>query len=169
MEFKTGTDNSKDRVKLKSGESIKGVFMGDTHEFKQHWKDGKPSLCPGETDCEKCANGDKAKFRFSLNLIIKENGTYVAKVFEQGWKVFLDLKALHEGGYHLEQYLMKITRNGSTMNDTTYSIVPVPDGKLTAAQLKEVAAVKLIQLIDEPKNKDIEKNPKVPELDEIPF
>lgn len=169
MEFKTGSEGSKDRIKLKSGESIKGVFMGDTYEFKQHWKDSKPSLCPGETECSRCASGEKASFRFQLNLIVKENDTYVAKVFEQGWKVFLDLKALHEGGYDLEKYLVKITRNGSTMNDTTYSIVPVPNGLLTAAQLKEIASVKLISLTNEVPKEASKNNSYEPVDGDIPF
>lgn len=168
MEFKTGADSSKDRIKLKAGESIKGVFMGEVHEFRQHWADNKPTLCPGQNDCSKCANGEKPSFRFQINLVVKENDAYVAKVWEQGWTVFLALKSLHEGGYDLEKYLMKISRTGSTKNDTVYSIVPVPNGLLTPAQLKEIAQVKLIQLTDEP-IKQSKGRPVEPLEDTIPF
>lgn len=168
MEFKTGSDNSKDRIKLKAGDSIKGVFMGNNHQFRQHWTDSKPTDCPGEHQCTKCANGEKASFRFKINLVVKENDTYIAKVWEQGWTVFLALKSLHEGGYDLEKYLMKISRTGSTKNDTVYSVVPVPNGLLTPEQLKELSKVKLISLTDEP-TKSSKGRPIEPLEEVLPF
>lgn len=176
MEFKTGNSNSKNLLKLKGGESVKGVFKGDPYEFRQHWENNKPYPCLGQGLCERCANGEKASFRFQINIIVKENGESVAKVWEQGWTVFLALKALHEGGYDLEKYLMKISRTGSTKNDTVYSVVPVPNGLLTPAQLKEIASVKLIQLTDKPQQtkeqkvvNEPQKAPDYEPIDEIPF
>lgn len=149
MKFDTGSSGQSgkaDYVKLKSGDSIRGVFRGEPHVFYSHWKDGRPYACEGRDICGKCAVGDKTSFRFKINFIVKENETYVTKVWEQGWTVFLDLKALNEGGYDLEKFLMKISRTGSTMNDTKYSVVPVPNGQLSPIQLGHLANVKLVSL-----------------------
>lgn len=173
MEFKTGKSNSQNLLKLKAGESVKGVFRGDPYEFKQHWEGGKPTLCLGLGMCPKCETGEnKALFRFHINIIVKENGESVAKVWEQGWTVFLALKALHEGGYDLEKYLMKISRTGSTKNDTVYSIVPVPNGLLSPVQLKELDSVKLIDLATGEKKEELKPSkgrPVEPLEDEVPF
>lgn len=171
MKFRSNSEGTMNLIRLKSGESLRGVFRGDVHEFKQHWSENRSVVCPGLNLCEKCANGEKASFRFSINFVLKENEHYIAKVWEQGWQTYLALKALHEGGYDLEKYLMKISRSGATKNDTTYSIVPVPNGLLSPAQLVEVSKVKLVQLGDEKKepSSTYEATVTNEEDDSIPF
>lgn len=166
MKFMDKTESSgKDFVKLKDKESIRGLFKGDIFEFRQHWKDNKGVVCIGHA-CPMCALGIKPGFRFRLNFLQIENDALVCKIFEQGWTVYLTLKSLHEGGYDLEKYWMKITRHGASKSDTTYSIVPVPNGAVTPEQEIKILAVPLMDL-KHPKPESVED---VPHIDEdIPF
>ena len=76
---------------------------------------------------------------------MNENGAYVSKVWEQGWTIYQTLEGLNED-YNLEEHLMKITRKGSGQNDTTYTILPVPNGGLSKEQLQAVSTVPLPDL-----------------------
>ena len=144
MKFKTNESGPSKFLKMKASESVRGIFKGEPHDFKQHWLDGKGYLCIGD-ECVHCKAGIPAKFRFRLNLILKENGAFTAKIFEQGWIVYEMLKALHEADYDLEKHMMKITRNG-TGTDTTYSIVPVPNGTLSKEDAAQIANIVLLPL-----------------------
>lgn len=146
MKFKTrpkGLDA--DFLKIEAGQSVEGVFRGDPVDFYQHWpKGGEKSICSG-SGCPSCAAGVKRNFRFLINFVMKENAAYVAKVWEQSGTVYDDMRGLHESGYDLEKTVVRITRKGNG-KDTTYHIVPKPDGKLTPATEKAIAAVKLNEL-----------------------
>ncbi len=168
MKFnKERTEGGKNFLKLKSGESVRGVFRGDIYEFRQHFEkaENKGYLCTEDKSCQFCNEGKKSSFRFRLNIVITENGAYSAKIYENGWGVYEMLKTLHED-YNLETHLMKITRNGSG-TDTTYSILPVPNGQLGESQTKLVSAVPLLNLEMKPKqNEETEVNY---EEESIPF
>lgn len=141
MKFKDlNAGSAKNYLRLKAGESVRGVFRGDIEDFRQHWVNNRSSICTGRDKCELCKAGEKSSFRFRVNFITQENGAYVAKTFEQGRAVYEALKALN-ADYPLESNLMKITRHGSG-TDTTYGIVPAPNGQLTKDQDKAVSAVK---------------------------
>jgi hypothetical protein len=131
-------------LKLKPGESATGIFRGDPHTFRSHWVAGRSVLCTAEK-CEHCKQGHRASFKFRLNFVTKENGTYVAKIFEQGGTVYDYLQSMHSADYDLEKTIVKITRHGIG-TDTTYQIVPLPNGQVNAAQLKHIAHVKLHDL-----------------------
>lgn len=99
--------------KLKAGESIEGVFGGEPHFFYKKFSD--------KTEHETWAEG--RQFRFKINFIIKNKDTNLleAKIFEGGStlrKALLNVK---------EEYgldcVYKIKREGSTKDDTTYSIL----------------------------------------------
>lgn len=143
MKFKE-FPSTQNYLKLSAGQSAKGVFRGEPHEFRQHWRNKQSFVCTG-SDCALCKEGEKSSFRFRLNFIIQENGAYVAKVFEQGKTVYEVLKALHESDYDLEKHAVKITRHGSG-TDTTYSIVPLPNGGVTKEFEKELSKVELNNL-----------------------
>lgn len=149
MQFRNKSEGSKNFLKLENGDSIRGVFRGDIYEFRQHWENGKSVFCLGDT-CPICEQGKKPNFRFRLNLVVKENEAYVVKVYESGWTMYEALKALHEGDYNLENHLMKITRHGTGL-DTTYSVVPVPNGTLTNSQQDTISQLELIPLAHETK------------------
>ncbi len=134
------TEDTRNFLKLKDGESLTGVFRGDLFEYRLHWADNHGSVCPGKDTCTLCATGNKAKFRFRVNFLVKEGSSYVAKIMEQGWTVYELLREMNETDYDLEKYVMKITRRGEKL-DTTYSIIPAPNGALseeTEAKLKLV-------------------------------
>jgi hypothetical protein len=179
MRFKqtVQTNNSGTFLKLKAGESARGIFSGDPYEFKVHWNAGKTTPCL-EVNCPQCNAGNKSAFRFTINVIVKENEAYVAKIFEQGISVYDALKSLHEGGYDLEKHVMKISRQGSTKDDTTYAIVPLPNGQINAEMALKLKDVKLHPLNpqkqQEPSNIGSWETPKdsdfVPnESSELPF
>ncbi len=147
MKFKeaTASESSKDFLRLKDGESVKGVLRGEPYEFRVHWISGHPEACTGE-QCPHCKAGNKAKFRFRVNFIVRgEDGKFTPRILEQGWKMYKDLNGLNTE-YDLERSVIKITRSGSGLNDTTYAVVPLPNGQVTDATLNEIAPLKLLDL-----------------------
>ncbi len=163
MKFKEGGGGGaggKDFLKLPAGGVAKGVFRGDVHEFKQHWpkEADRPTVCPEDASCEFCKEGKvKAGFRFRLNFLINENGAYVAKIFEQGWMVYCQLRDMHSSDYNLEKTIVKITRNGDGKN-TTYTIMPLPgeQGAVSAQLEAKLKAVPLIPLTEAAAEEDHE-------------
>lgn len=151
MKFQTGGEGlgSEHFLKLKAGEVIRGVFRGDPHEFRLHWENNKSSLCTDDT-CERCKSGNKSKFRFRLNFLVKENDHYVAKIWEQGWTVYTQLRDLHASDYDLEKTVVKITRTGSGLNDTIYSVLPLPppNGLVTKELNDKLSQIKLHDLVN---------------------
>ena len=142
MKFEVTKLSAANYLKIADGETVRGVFAGEPHKFYCNWKDNRSTECPGRNICAECISGLKAGFRFEINFIIKENGTYSAKIWEQGWRTFEALMGFNEGGYPLESHQMKITRTGSGKN-TAYNIMPIPDGKLNDKQQKALSEVKL--------------------------
>lgn len=132
-------------IKLDDGQKIQGVFRGDPSIFRTHWfgKGKLPVKCVGKETCEHCSGGNEPKFRFAINFVMKEDGVWVAKIFEQGYLLFKDMKALHEGDYNLEETMVSITRSGTEL-DTEYKILPTKNnGGLTAKDFKAIAAIPL--------------------------
>jgi hypothetical protein len=141
MKFKdTNNAGSKDYLKLKPSEPTRGIFMGDPYEYRIHWVNGKTVNCESPNGCAQCDLGNRSSFQFKINVIVKENEAYMAKIWQQGITVYNALKALH-ADYNLEKHVMKLTRNGTTKDDTTYSIIPVKDGQINiemAGKLKDI-------------------------------
>jgi len=149
-------------IRLADGQSIEGVLRGDPYEFWQHWVNKIPSECKGK-GCQLCAEGSKAIFRFRINMIVKgEDGNLIAKIFEQGKTIYQLLQDLSVSGYDLEVTKIKIARKGSTMSDTTYNVLPVPNGVLNEYQLKAVQAVKLNDLKPQEKTNEQTKDFDIP-------
>lgn len=136
-------------VRLKDGDSVVGIFQGAPLDYRQHWSqaEGKGYVCPETKECPRCAKGEKSGFRFRLNMVISENGVYVAKIFEQGWTVYKSLDQLNKE-YPLDKTVVKITRSGSDKSDTTYSIIPVRD-QPSPEKLAEIARIELLNLSPE--------------------
>lgn len=148
MKFKDNVESgadSKHFLKLKNHkDSAVGVFCGDPFEFKQHWMGNRSQVCVGN-GCDLCAKGNRPSFRFRVNFVIKENNIPVSKIWEQGSTVYGQLRVLNEQ-YPLEKNFMKITRNGTTKDDTSYSILPIPNGAVNAEQKKMLGSVQLHDL-----------------------
>lgn len=138
---------SKDFIRLKDGESVVGILSGTPIDFKTHWVNNGTKICSFYTDgtCQYCEQGMSPAFRFKVNFIIQENGMYVAKILEQGWTVYEALEALNTD-YDLESWAIRITRKGSDKSNTTYSVVPLPSGKLDDVKMKALKMIKLHDL-----------------------
>jgi len=119
-------------VKLKDGDEVEGVFMGEPHTFYQ--------VFGSKTEHDNWVDG--SSFKFKIPFVVKENGVYVAKIF-QGSKttagILLDVK--DEYG---TDCLYKIKRKGSTKEDTKYSILF--KGNLSVAELESVKKIELPSL-----------------------
>lgn len=159
-----GGNNSSGRaagvfIKMKDGDRLQGIFKGDPHIFRQHWVSGRSHLCTGKDQCEHCKAGDKPKFRFRINFIVREDGVPVAKIFEQGYGVYKDLKEMHENSYELPETLVSISRSGEGTN-TRYTIMPVKNnGGLKPAEFKNFDKIPLNQLSDKAPEEDTSFDP----------
>lgn len=131
-------------LRLKSGESVRGVFRGNPHEYFARWSSKGYEPC-GEDD-------DGASFRFRINFIMRnEDGTFTSRIWEQGARAYNELKDLAED-YDLEVTTVKIARSGEGKHDTKYSIVPLPKGEIKGTALKKIEAVQLLDLEPEQKH-----------------
>jgi len=126
-------------IRLKDGDSVEGVFRGVARDFHTVWKDGKTE--------EASEGAPGASFRFKMNLVLKENGVLVAKIFEGGWKVYEQLVTLEAAKYDLDRTTVLISRKGSTKNDTKYTVMPVKGGELNDDENAGLENVDLIDLV----------------------
>lgn len=111
---KSGT-NSK-YGKLLAGESVTGFLMGKPRKFYKIF--GKK---------EEVGEGTAgANLQFEINVVSLQNGAYIPKIYTWGRAVFKRIKELSENGYVIEKTLIKVSRAGSTKEDTVYSVVPLP-------------------------------------------
>jgi hypothetical protein len=143
------SEDSANYVRLKAGDTVKGVFRGDLFEFKKHWVGNHTEFCAGDAaSCPLCLAdpSKKAQFRFRVNLVINEGGALIPKIFEQGWLVYCQLRDIHTD-FNLEKTVVKITRTGSGLQDTTYSVLPVPGGDVKPDFEKRLSEVKLLDLM----------------------
>lgn len=150
MKFKVGksgegSEDSASFLRLKDKEKVKGIFQGEIYEFKTHWNGTFSEVCPQDSTCPHCVAGLKPKFRFRVNFVVKEKDVYVAKIFEQGWKVYNELNTLNST-YSLENYIFEISRSGAGLNDTKYTILPIPNGALNQVTKDLLSKVELIDL-----------------------
>lgn len=161
----TGGSNS--FVKLKAGESVRGVFRGDPTIYRTHWVEGRSYVCHGD-GCPMCEKGDKPKFRFRLNFVVNENGAYTAKIFEGSYKVYNLLKSLHGADYDLEKTVVRVERQGEKTN-TVYTVLPLPGAKgiLSEEAEKQISAVKLHELSPLRNAEGVESSEEAEE--EVPF
>jgi len=115
--------------KIKDGETIRGIFYGEPVDFQARWENGR-TIVTNDSDPD-------GRFKFRINVIIREGNDYKAKVWEQGTRVYNTLKELNED-YPLDQTVVKIKREGNG-KQTSYSILPDPKAPMTP-QLREILA-----------------------------
>ncbi len=155
--------NSENYLRLKGGESAVGVFRGEAHLFRQHWGQSTFSTTCKGPDCAECKEGKRSNFRFRINFVTKINGQYVAKVFEQGKKVYTLLNSIHAEA-DLSKHVVKLMRFGSTKEDTQYQVIPQVNGNVTPEMEKQLALVPLNNLGEQPSSpqSDFEVEEEVP-------
>lgn len=124
-------------LKLKDGDVARGVLRGEAYDYFIKWEGNKS---------QECAPDDEgAKFRFRVNLVIKENGALTAKILEGGRMIYQQLADLNES-WDLEKTIVAIRRKGKGL-ETEYSVTPDgPNCKVSDAFEKQLAAVKLHDL-----------------------
>jgi hypothetical protein len=172
MKFRSGGEKKSDSkvfIRLKDGEKVNGVFRGDPYEYYLHWIENKSVECAGKESCIHCWAGDKARFRFKLNLICKVDGVWIARILEQGWSVYEALRDLHENGYDLEQTAVSISRSGEGTS-TKYTVLPLPNnGGLKPADFAAVHKVPLNAL--KPQAEEALALPETvdPVIEDLPF
>lgn len=148
MKFEVGpsSDNAADFLKIKGGQTVRGIFRGEPKTFSTHWTGQFSELCTGNGSCAHCSKGEKPKFRFRLNFLMPSaDGTISAKIWEQGRGVYNQLRDLNVE-YPLESTIVTIKRTGEGVNDTSYTIIPAKDGAVSPALEAKLAAVALIDL-----------------------
>jgi hypothetical protein len=118
-------------IKLKDGETVRGVFRGEPYIFYQEFGD--------KSEYDDYAEGRST--RFKINFVVKEGERYVAKIFGGGYYVLTALVDYKDK--HGLDVVYEVKRNG-TGTDTRYTIMY--DNKLTDSQLDKVKEVKLKEL-----------------------
>ena len=132
-------------ITLKDGDSATGVLVGDPLVFHTHWVGARSQLCTGPTTCDQCKGGAKQTFRFRLNMIVAgDNGKPVAKVLEQGYKLYCQLDAIN-AEVPLEGIYLKIKRTGQSKNDTIYTALQA-NKVMTADTKRALTDIKLLPL-----------------------
>lgn len=154
-------------LKLKPDETVQGIFQGDPYEFFNHWTGERSVDCSGE-HCKHCEKGDKPRFRFRINFVMKdEQKNYVVKIWDQGRRVYETLRGL-SADYDLERTIVKVTRHGSGKNDTNYPVTPVPPpkGEFTKELATQLQKLKLHDLANPIQDAGESENE---EMDSVPF
>jgi len=120
-------------VKLKSGESIEGVFRGEPYCCYEKFKERQ----------EYATYVEGSSLKFKINFIVKENGSYVAKILKQGMTLAKQIRKLTlECGMDT---LFKLEREGSGKDDTVYYLIP--KGPVAPTSLQHIDAVPLLPLV----------------------
>lgn len=147
-------------LKIKDGESKRLVLRGDIHECYKKWVGGKGQECaPDEPG---------AGLRFKVNAILDENGELVAKIWEFGITIYNQLKDIN-AEYPLENTKIKVTRSGSTKDNTSYTVLPLvgEKDKLLPKHLDKISAISLHELVRTPQGPL--RNYAPSDSDEVPF
>lgn len=126
-----------DYLKLGDGESVNGVFRGEVYVFYMSWPEGGEKQVSDQPFAG-------ASMRFRANFVVRENGRFIAKVFEFGKKTNNDLAGLAKV-CNIRETKVMILRNG-LKKKTTYTIMPVLNEPLNAEQIKAIEAVELVTL-----------------------
>lgn len=105
-------------------------------------------------------SGDKP--RYSWVVFNRENN--MAQVYTSGVSVYSQIAALVEDWGDPTEFDVKISRTGSTMNDTEYFVTPVKESKnLTDSELEAVNKIDLLKAVKGKLLSEYVKDKKLPE------
>lgn len=136
LNTKEESSNSGSFLKFRDGESKRLILRGEIHDFYKKWVGGKGIECaPDEHGAAR---------RFKVNAILEENGELVAKVWEFGITIYDQLRGINEE-YPLETTKIKVTREGSTKDNTSYTVLPLVSKKdqLSQKQIEKIDSIHL--------------------------
>jgi hypothetical protein len=122
-------------LKIEEGKSVNAVFRGELLKFWQTWPQGGTK----QVFTEPTAG---ASMRFKANVIIHEDGAFVAKIWEFPATVNNMLYEI-SNEVDITKTKCKISRMGSGKK-TQWMIIPL--GPLDAKALKQIDAVELLPL-----------------------
>jgi hypothetical protein len=134
-----------------------GVFQGDPVKYWQKWAPGSAKEVFSEP-----VPGSSVRYKINFVMFDEASKKFVAKVWEFTQRTSNMLFDLNEE-LDLSNTKVKVTRRGSTKDDTTYTIVPL--GDVPAKALKEIQAVPLHVL----EAKAQEPQEQVADDSELPF
>jgi len=127
-----GGENKLDLVRLKDGESVTGIVVGDFHtyyaKFNQKYFELSEKNQPG------------SKFRFRVNFAVKEGANWILRVIEQGGLLYERLFDLNEE-FPLDENVITIKRRGSSQTETEYSALASRKIKLTKEDVAYLATL----------------------------
>lgn len=145
------SEDSKHIIRLKDKESVVGVFRGELREYYQHWfgPGTQPAICVDRRTCEHCAAKVKSSYRFRANIAVPSStpGTYEMKIFEGGRTIYDQLAEIATV-YNVKEHAVKLSRSGAGLNDTTYSVMPLPTGAVAGEKLAAIEKLALHDLSD---------------------
>lgn len=148
-ELKSYSKNSDSNsiIKLKKdGDSISGLFAGNSVQFHQHWVDGQKLPVPCKRDiskqCALCDQGHKSTFRFRINMLVSINKKLTPMIFENGWTVLQSLMAIDK---HAPLSRHQVTVVKSIANGK-HSYTIIPKTELKEEQLVKIRQIPLLSL-----------------------
>ncbi len=139
-----GHDGPSVFLRLKDGESVNGVFVGELYEFYIKWNNGKSQIVPQQDP--------EGKRRYRCNIVVPEGTGLVCKVWEFGPMICEQLSDINEV-YALGETKIRIVRKG-TGTDTVYMLLPLLKEPLNAQQKQAIANVQLNVLNPKPTPKN---------------
>ncbi len=128
-------------LKLKDGESAIGVPRGEIFSFKSVWVGGRSTV----VDEPNPANHN----RFKINFIVKGDAGYQVRVWEFGITIYNMLADL-ASEMEITKSKLKVTRRGSTKDNTSYTIIPL--GAIDGKSL-EIISVMDLNILDKAPSK----------------
>lgn len=152
MKFRDVTELSgpSNFIKLKDGESVAGICRGEIEEGFVVWENRVKTPVPEGTP--------GARFNFKVNFVVKEGVGYVAKMLEGGIQIYKQLAAL-SAQWELEETVIFISREGSSQNDTEYTVMPAPPKQQVSKEALEfIKTMELNSFGESEKKKEIKNH-----------
>lgn len=133
---------------IPSDPPIDGVLVGKPQEEWRHWIDGSKSYVECKNaGCKWCENGNRAKYSFKINFVIKQNGALVAKILRGDGFLYDQLSAMGAAGIDFSKTVVSIsmTKRGNQKN-----WIVVQKAPLNQEAIKAIGSVSLRSLTYEP-------------------
>jgi hypothetical protein len=124
-------------LKIEVGQSVTGVFRGETVSYWQKWPKGGVKE---QSDIPKPGFQE----RFKVNFVVWEDGAFVAKIFDMNLFSYNQIADINES-MDVETIKCRISRQ-ATGKGSTYMIMPMLKEPLSPANLKAIEAVELNSL-----------------------
>lgn len=124
-------------LKMEVGQSVSGVFRGETVSYWQKWPRG---------GVKETSDIPKPGFqeRFKVNVVIHEEGQFIAKIFDCSLATYNQIATINES-MDIETIKCTISRQPAGKG-SAYFVMPNLKEPLKPAQLKSIEAVELNSL-----------------------